>query len=172
MSRARCCPYSTEEENCKFEIYAGQPSFDKCSTCDRVKTESKFDLKRVFNYDAVNKVKVGMKGFFADTVSDLRAKIEKEFPLGLVEILPKECLTRYRNENGFVYELFYPIGGVEIMNEILYCIENDQGNVVAKDMNMDTAMIMVRALFDHYYCENDIAFTIKRQNEIVKAVEE
>lgn len=30
------CPYIEEKENCKFEIYDGQPRFDKCSTCDRV----------------------------------------------------------------------------------------------------------------------------------------
>lgn len=51
------------------------------------------------------------------------------------------------------------------MNEILYCVEDKWGNVIAKDLNMDNAMIFVRALFDHYYSEYDIEFTIKRQNE-------
>lgn len=51
------------------------------------------------------------------------------------------------------------------MGEILYCIEDENGNVIAKDMNMDTAMILARALFDNYYNEDDIAFTIKRQKE-------
>lgn len=35
------------------------------------------------------------------------------------------------------------------MGEILYCIEDENGNVIAKDMNMDTAMILARALFDN-----------------------
>lgn len=51
------------------------------------------------------------------------------------------------------------------MGEILYCIEDENGNIIAKDMNMDTAMILARALFDNYYNEDDIAFTIKRQKE-------
>lgn len=85
MSISKCCPYSIEKENCKFEIETGRPRLDKCSTCDRVKTKNKFDLNRVFNYDTANKVKVGMKGFFADTVSDLRVKVEKENPF--VDIL-------------------------------------------------------------------------------------
>lgn len=51
------------------------------------------------------------------------------------------------------------------MNEILYCVEDKWNNVIAKDLNMDNAMIFVRALFDHYYSEYDIEFTIKRQNE-------
>lgn len=51
------------------------------------------------------------------------------------------------------------------MNEILYCIENEYGSVIAKDLNIDNAMIFVRALFDTYYNEEDIAYTIKRQKE-------
>lgn len=51
------------------------------------------------------------------------------------------------------------------MNEILYCVENENGSVIAKDLNMDNAMIFVRALFDTYYYDEDIAYTIKRQKE-------
>ena len=46
------------------------------------------------------------------------------------------------------------------MNEILYCIEDERGNVLAKDMNMDTAMILLRALFDHYYNEDELTYTL------------
>ena len=55
------------------------------------------------------------------------------------------------------------------MNEVLYYIEDGKGNVIAKDMTMDVATILVIALFEHYYSEDDIAFTIKRQK--VKAKE-
>ena len=51
------------------------------------------------------------------------------------------------------------------MNEILYCIEDERGNVLAKDMNMDTAMILLRALFDHYHNEDELTYTLKRQKE-------
>ena len=30
---------------------------------------------------------------------------------------------------------------------------------------MDTAMILLRALFDHYYNEDELTYTLKRQNE-------
>lgn len=47
MSIARCCPYSDEKENCKYEIYSGQPKFEKCPTCDRKKkADEKPDLKK------------------------------------------------------------------------------------------------------------------------------
>lgn len=37
MSLVRCCPYREEKENCKYEVYYGQPRFDKCPTCKRMK---------------------------------------------------------------------------------------------------------------------------------------
>lgn len=51
------------------------------------------------------------------------------------------------------------------MNETLYCIENQYGSIIAKDLNMDNAMIFVRALFDTYFNEDDISYTIIRQKE-------
>lgn len=51
------------------------------------------------------------------------------------------------------------------MNPILYCIEDQWGNVIAKDLNMDNAMIFIRALLDHYYGEEEISYTVKRQKE-------
>lgn len=30
---------------------------------------------------------------------------------------------------------------------------------------MDTAMILLRALFDHYYNEDELTYTLKRQKE-------
>ena len=52
------------------------------------------------------------------------------------------------------------------MNEILYCVENQYGSVIARDLNMDNAMIFVRALFDRYQREDDISYTIVRQKEL------
>lgn len=57
------------------------------------------------------------------------------------------------------------------MSEILYCVENQYGSVIANNLNMDNAMIFVRALLDHYYGEEDIAYTIKRQKENREAEE-
>lgn len=51
------------------------------------------------------------------------------------------------------------------MNEILYCVEDERGNVIAKDLNMDNAMIFVRALFNAYYNEDELFIAIKRQKE-------
>lgn len=57
------------------------------------------------------------------------------------------------------------------MNEHLYCVENEYGSIIARDMNLDNAMIFVRALFETYYNEEDPAFTIKRQKENSGVVE-
>lgn len=50
-----------------------------------------------------------------------------------------------------------------IMNEQLYCVENEYGTIIARDMNLDNVMIFVRALFETYFNEDDSAYTIKRQ---------
>lgn len=54
------------------------------------------------------------------------------------------------------------------MNEILYCIEDHWGNIIAKDMTMDVAMVLARALFDTHFNEECIAYTIKRQKENIE----
>lgn len=56
------------------------------------------------------------------------------------------------------------------MREFLYCIENQYGTVIAKDMTIDVVMILARALFDNYFGEEDIAFTIKKQETEAKVV--
>lgn len=54
MSIATYCPYSEERENCKYEIYDGQPKYDKCSTCNRYRTkvsgESELSLNEIQEY--------------------------------------------------------------------------------------------------------------------------
>lgn len=54
------------------------------------------------------------------------------------------------------------------MKEFLYCIENQYGTVIAKDMTIEVVMVLARALFDHYFGEEDIAFTIKKQETEAK----
>jgi hypothetical protein len=51
------------------------------------------------------------------------------------------------------------------MNEILYCVKNVWGTIIARDMTIDVAMTLTRALFDTYFNENGIEYTIKRQDE-------
>lgn len=49
MSVVQCCPYE-EKERCKYEIYYGQPRFDKCSTCNRMKKKpAEFELLKQEN---------------------------------------------------------------------------------------------------------------------------
>lgn len=54
------------------------------------------------------------------------------------------------------------------MKEFLYCIENQYGTVIAKDMTIEVVMILARALFDHYFGEEGVAFTIKKQETEAK----
>ena len=38
------------------------------------------------------------------------------------------------------------------------------GTCVAKEMSIETASVLMKALFDEYYNETDLKFTIERQN--------
>lgn len=49
------------------------------------------------------------------------------------------------------------------MGEILYCVKNGWGTIIARDMTIDVAMTLTRALFDTYFNEDSIEYTIKRQ---------
>lgn len=49
------------------------------------------------------------------------------------------------------------------MEEILYCVKNSWGTIIARDMTIDVALTLTRALFDTYFNEDGIEYTIKRQ---------
>lgn len=49
------------------------------------------------------------------------------------------------------------------MGEILYCVKNNWGTIIARDMTIDVALTLTRALFDTYFNEDGIEYTIKRQ---------
>lgn len=75
-----------------------------------VNTLSDNELAKVFDYKNADKARVGMKGYFANTLQALKSEIDADFrPLELTEILGEECLTRFRNSEGFAAELFYPV---------------------------------------------------------------
>jgi len=50
------------------------------------------------------------------------------------------------------------------MTEVKYSVVFD-GETVAKDLPLDVAAILVKALFDTYFAIPDLAITISRQSE-------
>ena len=48
------------------------------------------------------------------------------------------------------------------MGEILYCVKNGWDTIIARDMTIDVALTLTRALFDTYF-NDGIEYTIKRQ---------
>ena len=52
------------------------------------------------------------------------------------------------------------------MEQYLYYILDEHDNVIASDMTMDTALILLRALFMEYYNEPDISYQIVRKSNI------
>lgn len=52
------------------------------------------------------------------------------------------------------------------MEQYLYYILDEHDNVIASDMTMDTALILLKALFMEYYNEPDISYQIVRKSNI------
>lgn len=67
-----------------------------------------FDKTRVYTAFNADEVKVGSKGYFADSFSELKRKIsEGEEPLTLVKICGEEAATRFSISPVSSYILFY-----------------------------------------------------------------
>lgn len=58
------------------------------------------------------------------------------------------------------------------MEENKYLIEDNHGTIVATNMNLENALIMCKALFETYYLEDDISYSIVRMQKIEGGVKE
>lgn len=82
-----------------------------------------FDKTRVYSACNADEVKVGSKGYFADSISELKRKIsEGDEPLTLTKICGEEAATRFTTLSASVYLLFYL---VEEPKEKVYRPYND-----------------------------------------------
>ena len=52
-----------------------------------------------------------------------------------------------------------------IMNDILYCVVDQEGSIIAKDMNLNNVLLFIRALFETYCMSDNVSYTIKQQDE-------
>ena len=69
-------------------------------------------------------------------------------------ILQKIWITSFKSVN------------IKNMEQYLYYILDEHDNVIASDMTMDTALILLKALFMEYYNEPDISYQIVRKSNI------
>lgn len=60
----------------------------------------------------------------------------------------------------------FSIVNIKSMEQYLYYILDEHDNVIASDMTMDTALILLKALFSEYYNEPDISYQIVRKSNI------
>ena len=68
----------------------------------------KFVKTRVYTAFNADEVKVGSKGYFADTINELKRKVDEgDEPLTLVKICGEEAATRFTTLSASVYLLFY-----------------------------------------------------------------
>lgn len=68
-----------------------------------------FDNDKVLTCASADKAKIGTRGWFASDLLSLKLKVKTEKPLKLVQVLDEDCWSRFRNEDQFVWALFYPV---------------------------------------------------------------
>lgn len=49
------------------------------------------------------------------------------------------------------------------MGETLYSVADQQGQVLAEDMSLDNALLLIKALMEQYWQDDDIAYNLYRQ---------
>lgn len=73
-----------------------------------------FDPDKILTCVTADKAKVGMKGYFADTLLSLRSRVENNEQISeLIEILDEASMCRFKNNEHIKYFLFYPIDEIE-----------------------------------------------------------
>lgn len=145
MSIAKCCPYSDEKENCKFEIYSGHPRFDKCSTCERF-------LKQKFPDIDTSKFNIDENGNVLRDKRMSEEKIFKGFPLD-----EKGCVQG-------AYPCFSSV--VESQVKKITELENEFVMKIFRNLHIDTDVLMKqKAEIDRLSFENE---QLKAQIEKMK----
>lgn len=65
-----------------------------------------------------------------------------------------------------IWTTFFRSVNIKNMEQYLYYILDEHDNIIASDMTMDTALILLKALFMEYYNEPDISYQIVRKSNI------
>ena len=72
-----------------------------------------FDTNKVLTCVTANQAKVGMKGYFGDSLSFLKTMFKRHKISELIEISDETNWCRFRSSDDILYALFYPIEEVE-----------------------------------------------------------
>ena len=110
-----------------------------------------FDTSRLYTAFNANEVKVGSKGYFADSIYELKRKIiESEEPLTLTEIYGEEAAARFSISSASSYILFYL---VEEPKEKIYrpykdTAEIPNGTILNVVVSKDNTRFLITAVED------------------------
>lgn len=58
------------------------------------------------------------------------------------------------------------------MEDCLYKVTDERGNVIADSMTLENAVILLKGMFSEYYNEPAISYSIERYSDAAKAVNE
>lgn len=66
-----------------------------------------FDKNKVYTALNADEVKIGSKGYFADSITELKNKVKDEEPSEVGKVYTENNVYRFSDSNGLDYSLFY-----------------------------------------------------------------
>jgi DNA-binding phage protein len=150
MSIGKCCPYSDEKENCKFEIYYGQPRFEKCPTCERFLKKQLPDIDTPkYKIDERGNV-IRDKKMSENVAKDKDLKLVKEGKIDLTQHEYFSATVKPDNKYHSVHEgyafLLEKIEDVKQQFEMLYSTGLPILWESTKTEDFDCAMLQLKAM--------------------------
>ena len=114
------CPYNSED-CCVVGVDLSNNRLAKIGAMAILRQNRKkgeFDINKILTCVTADKAKVGMRGYFADNLADLKSRFKNNEVYELEQVLDISYGYRFQIDNGFAidgihYALFYPIDEVE-----------------------------------------------------------
>lgn len=110
------CPY--HNVRCKFpkSVKDSLAKIGAMTILRMFPEKREFDPNKVLTCITADKAKIGMRGYFADSLDFLRKKFKEGKHISrLIEILDETNPYRFKNSDYTKYILFYPIEDVEVI---------------------------------------------------------
>lgn len=105
------CPYYKSGKHCINDDFIKR--IGAMAILRQNRKKRKFDPNKVLTCVTANQAKVGMKGYFGDSLSFLKIMFKRHKISELIEISDETNWCRFRSSDDILYALFYPIDEVE-----------------------------------------------------------
>ena len=140
----------------------------------------KFDKSKILTVVTADQAKVGMKGWFADTLGLLEENVNCSNPSELIGVPDERYMYRFEKERGRTWSLFYPAPEPsyrpfnndelnDLVGEVLTNKQSGRKKVVtgkptaSEGVNLDGSYINAKDLLASFYRNGDESCGVKEE---------